>query len=752
MVKLMKYLRGSVFAVIVIVIFLAIQAMANLALPNYTSKIVDVGIQQNGIENSVPSVIQESELDKILLFTTSSNKQTVKDDYKLIDRDNLSTTEYNSYVKKYPALANEPLYVLNTTNSSQLTALNNILGEPILLVHMLESDGTKANELKEALLSKLPAVEAAKYENTSLFTLLEMLPQNELNEITSKVDTKVSSMPESLITQTAVTYIKAQYEAIGVNVNRLQSNYIWKIGIIMILIALASMVASVIVTLIASKVAAKIGMELRGKIFKKVMSFSNSEIDKFSTASLITRSANDVQQVQNLMVMFLRLVFYAPILGIGGFIEVLYTNASMSWVIGVIILVIIGCVVVIFSLAVPKYKRVQQLVDKVNLVIRENLTGMLVIRAFTTQKHEEERFDGVNKDLTKTTLFVTRVTSLMMPLVMLIMNVSTIAIVWLGAYKINAGTMQVGEMMAFIQYVMLIIMAFVMVTMLSIMLPRAAVSAQRINEVLETEPSINDPKKAKIFDENKKGLVEFKNVSFKYPHAEKNVLSNITFTAKPGETTAIIGSTGSGKSTIINLIPRFYDVTEGEVLVDGVNVKDVSQHDLRNILGYVPQKGVLFSGTIDSNIKYNNDTITDSNVELAVDISQSKEFIEQKPEGLESRISQGGANVSGGQKQRLSIARAIAKKPQIYIFDDSFSALDFKTDSKLRKALKDNTGDSTVILVAQRVSTILNANKILVIDEGKIVGMGTHKELLENCDVYKQIALSQLSKEELYNE
>ena len=752
MLRLMKYLRGSIFAVIVIVIFLAIQAMANLALPNYTSKIVDIGIQQNGIENSVPNVIQESELDKILLFMTSSDKQTVKDDYKLIDKDNLSTKQYDSYVKKYPALANEALYVLNTTNSSQLTTLNNILGEPILLVQMLESDGTKANELKGALLSKLPAVEAAKYENTGVFTLLEMLPQSQLDKITNEVDTKVNSMPESLITQTAVTYIKTQYEAIGVNVNSLQSNYIWKIGIIMTLIALASMVASVIVTLIASKVAAKIGMDLRGKIFKKVMGFSNSEIDKFSTASLITRSANDVQQVQNLMVMFLRLVFYAPILGIGGFIEVLYTNASMSWLIGVIILIIIGCVVVIFSLAVPKYKKVQQLVDKVNLVIRENLTGMLVIRAFTTQRHEEERFDGVNKDLTKTTLFVTRVTSLMMPLVMLIMNVSTIVIVWVGAYKINAGTMQVGDMMAFIQYVMLIIIAFVMVTMLSIMLPRAAVSAQRIDEVLETEPSINDPKEAKSFDDNKKGLVEFKNVSFKYPHAEKNVLSHITFTAKPGETTAIIGSTGSGKSTIVNLIPRFYDVTEGEILVDGVNIKDVSQHDLRNKLGYVPQKGVLFSGTIDSNIKYNNDSITDSDVNLAVDISQSKEFIEQKQEGLESRISQGGANVSGGQKQRLSIARAIAKKPEIYIFDDSFSALDFKTDSNLRKSLKENTGDSTVILVAQRVSTILNANKILVIDEGEIVGMGTHKELLDNCEVYKQIALSQLSKEELYNE
>ena len=751
MVKLMRYLKGSVFAVIVIVIFLAIQAMANLALPNYTSNIVDIGIQQDGIENSVPSVIQESELDKILLFMSSNDKQTVEQDYKLIDKGNLSKEQYDSYVKKYPALANEALYVLDNTNSSQLTTLNNILGKPILLVQMLEK-GSKGNELKATLLSNLPASEAVKYENAGIFTVLQTLPKDQLDQIVSEIDAKINNMPESLVTQTAVTYIKTQYEAIGVNVNKLQSNYIWKVGIIMVVIALISMIASIVVTFIASKVAAKIGMNLRGKIFKKVMSFSNSELDKFSTASLITRSANDVQQVQNLMVMFLRLVFYAPILGIGGFIEVLYTNASMSWLIGVIILVIIGCVVVIFAIAVPKYKKVQKLVDKVNLVIRENLTGMLVIRAFTTQKHEEERFDDVNKDLTKTTLFVTRVTSVMMPLVILIMNVSTIAIVWVGAYKINNGTMQVGDMMAFIQYVMLIIMAFVMVTMLSIMLPRAAVSAQRIDEILETEPSIKDPKEIKSFDENKKGLVEFRNVSFKYPSAEQNVLTNITFTAKPGETTAIIGSTGSGKSTIINLIPRFYDATEGEVLVDGVNVKDVSQHDLREKIGYVPQKGVLFSGTIDSNIKYNNDKINVDDVKFAVDISQSKEFIEQKPDGLESRISQGGANVSGGQKQRLSIARAIAKRPDIYIFDDSFSALDFKTDSKLRKALKENTGDSTVILVAQRVSTILKANKILVIDEGKIVGMGTHRELLDTCDVYKQIALSQLSKEELYNE
>lgn len=752
MLRLIKYLKGSIFTVIVIIIFLAIQAIANIALPNYTSNIVNIGIQQNGIENSVPYVIQESELDKIMLFMTDSNRQLVKEDYKLIDKNNLSTSQYDTYVKEYPALSNQALYILNTKNSSDLKQLNNILGEPILLVKTLESDKTQADQIKGMLLSKLPAVQSEQLKNDSIFAILEMLPQDELNKITNEAGSKIKDMPQSLITQESVTYIKSQYEAIGVNVNKLQTDYIWKTGLIMVAIALISMLASIIVTFFASKVAAKIGMELRGKIFKKVMSFSNSELDKFSTASLITRSANDVQQVQNLMVMLLRLVFYAPILGIGGFIEVLYTNASMSWIIGVIILVIIGCVTVIFVLAVPKYKRVQQLVDKVNLVIRENLTGMLVIRAFTTQKHEEERFDGVNKDLTKTTLFVTRVTAVMMPLVVLIMNVSTIAIVWLGAYKINQGTMQVGDMMAYIQYVMLIIIAFVMVTMLSIMLPRAAVSAQRIDEVLETESTINDPKNPKVFDKNKKGFVEFKNVSFKYPNAEKNVLSNITFTAKPGETTAIIGSTGSGKSTIVNLIPRFYDVSEGEVLVDGVNVKDVSQHDLRGIIGYVPQKAILFSGTIDSNIKYNNDNINDEDVKFAVDISQSKEFIEQKPEGLNSRISQGGANVSGGQKQRLSIARAIAKRPEIYVFDDSFSALDFKTDAKLRKALNENTADSTVILVAQRVSTILHADKILVIDEGKIVGMGKHRELLDNCEVYKQIALSQLSKEELYNE
>ena len=517
-------------------------------------------------------------------------------------------------------------------------------------------------------------------------------------------------------------------------------------------IALLSMISTVAVGFLGARAAAKLGQDLRGNVFKKVVSFSNTEMDKFSTASLITRSTNDIQQIQTLMVMLLRIVFYAPILAIGGVIKVLNTNTSMGWIIGVAVLAILSLVMLLFAVVMPKFKIVQKLVDKLNLVTREILTGILVIRAFSTEKHEEKRFDKANQDLTKTNLFVTRTMSLMMPLMMLIMNGITILIVWSGAHSINDGGMQVGDLMAFIQYTMQIIMAFLMISMVSIMLPRAAVSAVRVEEILSTGLSIEDPKNKKSFDDNKKGLIEFKDVAFKYPGADEDVLSNISFTAKPGETTAFIGSTGSGKSTLINLIPRFYDITKGEILVDGVNIKDVSQHDLREKIGYVPQKGVLFSGTIESNLKYGRDNATEEEVARAAKIAQATEFITGMSEGLQTEISQGGTNVSGGQKQRLSIARAIAKNPEIYIFDDSFSALDFKTDTLLRKALKHETAESTVLIVAQRISTILQADQIIVLEEGQVVGRGTHKELLNNCEVYKQIALSQLSKEELDNE
>lgn len=761
MLKILKNLKRTWIYVVIIVLLLVVQAICDLRLPDYTSRIVNIGIQQGGIENSSPEVIRKSSMDNVLLFT--EDDEEILGNYTLISKDNLNEKDYNKYLKDYPEFANQDLYVQNKLESENQENLNTIMSKPLMVVYNLNS-GEAAEKIKAQILSNMPKKMQEQFNDKTALEIIKMqMSQNTGSELSggsasegdfiNQINEKINTMPESILEQAAIEAVKQEYQAVGINLDNYKTHFIIVSGAQMLGISLIIMVSAITIMLLSSKVAARLAQTLRDKIFKKVLSFSTSEFKQFSTASLITRSTNDVQQIQMLMTMLFRVVVYAPIIGIGGFFMVLAnSNMSMAWIIGIAVFAVVLVMGTLFVIAMPKFKKLQQLVDKLNLVAREILTGLPVIRAFNKEKDEVDRFNNANKDLMKANVFVNRAMSLMMPTLMFIMNSISLLIVWVGGHNIDSGTMQVGDMMAFIQYVMLIIMAFVMVTMLSIMLPRAAVSAQRINEVLETEPSINDPKEAKAFDENKKGLVEFKNVSFKYPHAEKNVLSNITFTAKPGETTAIIGSTGSGKSTIVNLIPRFYDATEGEVLVDGVNVKDVPQHNLRDILGYVPQKGVLFSGTIESNIKYNNDSIDSKAVELAVDISQSKEFIEQKPEGLESRISQGGANVSGGQKQRLSIARAIAKKPEIYIFDDSFSALDFKTDSNLRKALKENTGDSTVILVAQRVSTILNANKILVIDEGKIVGMGTHKDLLDTCDVYKQIALSQLSKEELYNE
>lgn len=539
---------------------------------------------------------------------------------------------------------------------------------------------------------------------------------------------------------------------VNIGVQQMKPDYILNVGAKMLGVALLSMAATIGISFVASRVAASLGSRLRQEVFTKVVNFSSNEMDKFSTASLITRSTNDIQQIQNLMVMLLRIVIYAPIVGIGGIIKVLSTENTMAWIIVVAVTTIIIVVFTLFKVVMPKFKQVQNLIDKLNLVTREILTGMLVIRAFGTEKHEEKRFDKANEDLTKTNLFINRTMAMMMPLMMLIMNIITIIIVWNGAYAVDSGTMQVGDMMAFIQYTMQIIMAFLMISMVSIMLPRAAVAAGRVDEIINTELSIKDPINPISFEDDKKGILEFKNVSFRYPNADEYVLENITFTAKKGETTAFIGSTGSGKSTLINLIPRFYDVTEGEIIFDGVNIKDVSQHELRDKIGYVPQKGVLFSGNIESNIKYGKKSISDEAIKKAVEISQAKEFIESAEKGYETEIAQGGTNVSGGQRQRLSIARAIAKSPELYIFDDSFSALDYKTDAALRKALGKETKERAVLIVAQRISTILNADKIIVLEEGKIAGIGTHKQLMNNCEVYRQIAFSQLSKEELDNE
>ncbi|PRR83616.1 ABC transporter ATP-binding protein [Clostridium vincentii] len=743
MLKILKYMKKSALSVMVIVALLVLQAACDLALPDYTSKIVNVGIQQGGVLNAVPDVISKSELEKLTLFMNEEDKNIVLDNYKSLDKASDATKEELS--------GDGAVYELNTEDKEKLDNLNAIFGKPMLIVSGINEDSDQTKVMKEQLLANMPPqmIEAA---DGDILKILAMLPQEQLTNITDEINKSFEEMPDTIITQGAVSYVKAEYTNLGLDTDSFQKNYILLAGVKMLGLALISMIATVAVGFLGAKVAAKLGQDLRSKVFKKVVSFSNTEMDKFSTASLITRSTNDIQQIQTLMVMLLRILFYAPILAIGGVIKVLNTNTSMGWIIGVAVMAILSLVILLFAVVMPKFKIVQKLVDKLNLVTREILTGILVIRAFSTEKHEEKRFDVANQDLTRTNLFVTRTMSLMMPLMMLIMNGITILIVWSGAHSINDGVMQVGDMMAFIQYTMQIIMAFLMISMVSIMLPRAAVSAVRVEEILSTGLSIEDPKNKKNFDDNKKGVIEFKDVAFKYPGADENVLSNISFTAKPGETTAFIGSTGSGKSTLINLIPRFYDISKGEILVDGVNVKDVSQHDLRERIGYVPQKGILFSGTIESNLKYGRDNATEEEITKAARISQATEFISSMSEGLQTEISQGGTNVSGGQKQRLSIARAIAKNPEIYIFDDSFSALDFKTDTLLRKALKHETAESTVLIVAQRISTILQADQIIVLEEGQVVGIGTHKELLNNCEVYKQIALSQLSKEELDHE
>ncbi|MBU3089637.1 ABC transporter ATP-binding protein/permease [Clostridium gasigenes] len=751
MFKLIKYLKKSTLPIIIIIGLLIVQAVCDLSLPDYTSDIVNVGIQQGGVKNAVPEIIRKEQLENIMVFMDDNDKSEVMDNYILLDKKDLSQDEFSKYVKKYPQLENEKLYKLNTKDKKLIEKLNNIISQPIAILSAIEKDGSNGNEIKEGLISNIPNNMVVP-ENMDTITLLKNMPKEVVEEVNKQMGEKLKDLSDSMVSQIAIPYIQNEYKAIGVDTSKLQSNFILYSGGIMVLIALISMVATVIVAYIGAKVAADLGKNLRGQVFKKVVSFSNTELDKFSTASLITRSTNDIQQIQILMVMLLRVVFYAPILGLGGVLKVIQTDSSMAWIIAVALIAMLSLIIVLFALAMPKFKAVQNLIDKVNLVTREILSGMLVIRAFSTQKHEEKRFDKANMDLTKTNLFVNRTMATMMPLMMLIMNAITILIVWSGSHAVDSGTMQVGDMMAFIQYTMQIIMSFLMISMVSIMLPRASVAAGRVDEVLKTGFIIEDPKEVKSFNKNKKGIIEFKNVSFRYPNAAEDVLSKISFTANPGKITAFIGSTGGGKSTLINLIPRFYDVTEGEILIDGVDIRNVKQHELRDKIGYVPQKGVLFSGTIESNLKYGRKNTSEKELEKAAQIAQAMEFINEKEEGFNSEISQGGTNVSGGQKQRLSIARAIAKKPDIYIFDDSFSALDFKTDVQLRKALKAETTESTVLIVAQRISTILHAEQIIVIDEGKVVGVGTHNELLENCEVYKQIASSQLSKEELDHE
>ena len=761
MKNLFKYAASYWKAMIAIVLILVVQAYCDLSLPAYTSDIVNVGIQQGGTEDEVPRQIATEEMEKLLLFVSEDDQQTVLDAY----------TEDNTSYKK-------EAYVLKDSvaeDEDMMEDLIDILQIPMMMTSGIESgsDTTKQMEdklkeqMSQGMAQSMPQgadqtmpegmpqgesqaeSQAVSLDDMSMFDLLKMLPAEQRATMVEKIEEQMSEMPDTILDQAAVSFCRSAYKDLGMDMDQTQIHYLLKTGGQMAALALLGMAASILVAFLASRVGASAGRDLRSGVFHKVVGFSNNEFNHFSTASLITRSTNDIQQIQMLIVMLLRMVLYAPILAIGGVLQVMKTNVSMSWIIGLAVIIIAFVVLLLFLVVMPKFKVLQNLVDKLNLVTREILTGLPVIRAFSTEKHEEERFDDANRTLTKTNLFVNRAMTFMMPVMMLVMNGVSVLIVWTGAHGISDGQMQVGDMMAFIQYTMQIIMGFLMLCMISIMLPRAAVAADRVEEVLKSETMIHDPKQEKHFPKDGKGVLTFNQVSFRYPGADEDVLEDITFTAKPGETTAIIGSTGSGKSTLVNLIPRFYDVTSGDITLDDVDIREVKQHELREKLGYVPQKGVLFSGDIASNIMFGNSHGSDEEMIEAAEIAQATEFIDTKPEKYKSPISQGGSNVSGGQKQRLSIARAIAKHPQVFIFDDSFSALDYKTDVTLRRALAEKTSGSTVLIVAQRISTILHAEQIIVLDEGKVAGKGTHAELLKNCPVYREIAESQLSKKEL---
>lgn len=747
MKRVFKILRKSLIPILIVIVLLFFQAMCDLALPDYTADIVNVGIQQGGIEDSVLEVMDVATRDNLLLFMNEDDQNIVKGSYSLISRDSLPEVEYKKYLKKYPKLADEDLYVINDLTIEERKKLADTTIYPFLMVSLMDSHNDK---LMNYLPDDFKSMQDNLPEGMSILDTIKILPQEKRMEIVETVKAKLTDIEDSIVNQMGITLVKAKYEQLDINTERIQTSYIIEVGIKMVALAFLAMAIAILTTYMSSRIAAKFSRDLRSDVINKVMKFSNKEYDEISTASLITRCTNDIQQIQMLLVMMLRIVIYAPIMGIGALTKV--SGNAMSWIIALAVLVIISVVIILFSIVMPKFKIVQKLIDKLNLVAREILTGLPVIRAFATEEYEEKRFDKANKDLTKLNLFVNRVMMGMMPIMMLVMNGVSILIVWVGASKVDAGTMQVGTLIAFITYTMQIIMSFLMISMMSIMLPRAWVSVKRVGEIFNKDISVKDKEETKDFDPKQKGVIEFKDVYFRYPDAEEDVLQNISFKAMPGTTTAFIGSTGSGKSTLINLIPRFFDVTGGKILVDGVNIKDVKLKDLKAKIGYVPQKGVLFSGTIATNIRLGNDNLSDDEMKKVSKIAQALDFIEEKEDGFDSPISQGGNNVSGGQKQRLAIARAIALDPDIYIFDDSFSALDYKTDALLRASLDKYTKNSTILIVAQRISTIMHADQIIVLDQGEMVGIGTHKELLKNCEVYREIAYSQLSKEELEDE
>lgn len=720
MIKIFKYLKSSIVSVLAIILLLFVQAYLDLTLPDYTSKIVNIGVQQAGIEDAAITEIGESSLNHLLLFMNDDDKNYIMDSYTESDDIN-----------------GEKIYKLK--KDVDKTKINDIYRKPMTIISFLN----QSDKSETSISFNIP-------EGMDLYSALTVMPNGQKEEMLKGIDEKIKDVPDTILNQAAISYVKSEYTRINVDVNKIQMNYLFKTGAMMVLIALAIMLDGILIVLIGSRMAAKLAKTLREKVFTKTVYFSKNEMKGFGQSSLITRTTNDIQQVQVVIVFLLRVVFYAPIIGIGGVIKAMNTNSSMTYIIAVALITILVVMITLFAIAMPKFNVIQKMIDKLNLVSREILSGLPVIRAFSNEKHEEERFDKANKDLTSVSLFINRAMSFMMPIMMVIMNLVCVFIVYKGAYGVDNGSMQVGDIMAYIQYTMQIIMAFLMISMMSIMLPRANVSAKRIIEVIETDNIVKEKENPVVLGDHIKGVVKFNNVSFRYPDADYDVITDIDFTANPGETTAFIGSTGSGKSTVVNLLPRFYDVTGGSITIDGVDIRDLSLHELRDKIGFVPQKGILFTGSIKENIRYGNKKVKDIDIINALAVAQA-DFIKNLKGGVNYKIAQGGTNVSGGQKQRLSIARAIAKNPNIYVFDDSFSALDFKTDAKLRQELSKIVKNKTVLIVAQRISTIMNADKIIVLNEGNIVGIGTHKELMKKCKIYKEIALSQLSKEELEN-
>lgn len=738
MTRILKYVKPFTAMVLLAIILIFFQAIADLSLPTYTANIVNVGIQQGGVESAVPIAIRESQMNKLMLFLGEEEQAQVAGVYSLVVP---NSTKAGLYIEDYPLLADEAIYVLNDIDNDTTNSLNPVMGRAFLAVtgiqQMIDNPETLPTTDSNFDLSQLP-------EGIDIFDALAAMPPASLGQITTMVDEGLARLDDEMIFQSATVAVYAEYGAIGINTSDLQNDYILRAGGIMLLISLFSGGCMIGIGYLSAKTAAGVARDLRAALFERVENFSNNEFDKFSVSSLITRTTNDITQVQTLIVMFIRIVFFAPILGIGGIIISLQTAPSMWWTIALAVAALLMLIISIFIVVLPKFRIIQILIDQLNLVSRENLSGMLVVRAFNTQKFEEKRFDKANQDLTDTNLFVTRTMAVLMPMMILIMNGTTLLVIWVGAQQISELTIQVGDMIAFMQYALQVVMAFLMMSIMFIMIPRAAVSADRIADVLETETSIRKPKKPKIFPQSFNGRIEFNGVNFRYPGAEANVLHDITFTAAPGTTTAFIGSTGSGKSTLVNLVPRFYDVTDGSITINGIDIRDVTQHDLREKIGYVPQKSVLFSGTIESNLRYGDEDASTEQIDEATSIAQADEFIVGTPDGLETSIAQGGVNVSGGQRQRIAIARALVKQAPIYVFDDSFSALDFKTDAALRRALKEKTGDSTILLVTQRVSTAKTSEQIIVLDQGRIVGKGSHEELMKTCTIYQEIAASQL--------